>query len=187
MGTLLGPGELTPFIDSRLRGPGDVAWRLEQLPQYTVGSDGGDYQRWAAGEPEPTWERKQGNFDRLEDRVRRGIRSERVRIFTPELMPYERFACEWGYALNGQHGEEIRVLHRGEHAIPELLGFDYWLLNGDTVVRMHYDEVGHFVGAENAPELLGACLREQAATWAIAEPFDQWYARHPELHQRLAA
>jgi hypothetical protein len=172
MGDFLEPHEVGPVIRSYLRGEGDVAWRIEQLPAYAVTSDGDDFRRWQAGELEPTWERKQLNFDVLAQRAANGIRSERVRIFTPELTEYERYACEWGYALNGPAGEDIRVLHRGEHRIPPLLGFDYWLLNDTAVIRMHYDEV---------------CRRERAALWAAAEPFDTWYARHPELQRRLAA
>lgn len=187
MGTIYERTELGPFIRSHLRGPGDVAWRMEQLPAYAVDSDGDDFQRWLDGEPEPTWERKQLNFDGLAARAANGIRSERVRIFTAELTPYERYAAEWGYALNGPAGEDIRVLHRGEHVIPPILGFDYWLINEAHVARMHYDDRGQWEAWEDAPELLDDCLAEHDLTWSVAEHFELWYSRHPEHARRLAA
>jgi hypothetical protein len=37
---------------------GHQRFRLETLADYSVGDDGVDYERFIAGAPEPTWERK---------------------------------------------------------------------------------------------------------------------------------
>lgn len=187
MGQHLDGEALGRSIESHIQGRGDRIFRMELLPAYSVDSDGDDYRRWLNGATEPTWERKRITLDMLHARADAGVVSRRVRVFTPELTSYERYASTFGYALNEQAGEDIRVLHRGEHRIPPLLGIDYWLLNDDVVIRMNYDRDGEFVGAEIEPGLLRRALDERDACWKVAEPFGQWWARHPELHTRQAA
>jgi hypothetical protein len=52
---------------------------------------------------------------------------------------------------------------------------------------MHYDSQGRFLGAEVAPaDRLADFVRDRDRAWAAAEPFDTWWARHPELHRRPA-
>ncbi len=174
-------------ITDHTRHSGADVFRMELLPAYAVLSDGDDYWRWLDGAPEPGWERKALTTDRLRERVATGVTSRRVRVLSAELTNYERYACDWGYAINAPAGEDIRILHRGEHDVPPLLGFDYWLLNGQTVLRMHYDDLGAFVGAEDAPSLLSQVRREHDILWTAAEPFSPWWARHAELGRRLVA
>jgi hypothetical protein len=164
-------------------------FRMETLPAYAVNSDGDDYQRWLAGESEPTWERKTRWMDVLRRERAAGKVSSRVRVLSERLTDYERYACEWGYALNAEAGEDIRVLHRDEHAIPDgLIGRDFWVIDDDEVVEMHYDEDGRFEGAEILPRtVLPAYLGSRDASWTAAEPFVDWWTRHPELHRRAAA
>lgn len=187
MSDLLDARALGRVITGATDHAGADVFRMELLPRYAVSSDGDDYWRWRAGAREPDWERKALTTDRLRTRVATGVTSRRVRVLSAELTSYERYSCEWGYAINGPAGEVIKVLHRGEHTIPPLLGFDYWLLNAGTVLRMHYDDDGAFVGAEEAPELLRAMLREQDAVWQRAEPFAQWWGRHSELQRQVVA
>ncbi len=164
-------------------------FRMETLPAYAVDTDGGDYQRWLAGEPEPTWERKARWMDVLRQERAAGKVSSRVRILSEQLTDYERYACAWGYALNTEAGEDIRVLHRGEHRIPDgLIDRDFWVVDDDEVVEMYYDEHGRFEGAEVLPQAeLTAHLESRNASWVAAEPFAVWWGRHPELHCRAAA
>lgn len=187
MDDLLDAAALGRVITEATRQTGADVFRMELLPQYAVLSDGDDYWRWRAGAPEPDWQRKALTTDRLRARAATGVTSRRVRVLSAELSSYERYSCEWGYAINGPAGEEIKVLHRGEHTVPPLLGFDYWLLNGTTVLRMRYDDDGAFVGAGEAPELLRAVRREHDAVWERAEPFPQWWARHTELRRQVVA
>lgn len=187
MGDLLDVAGLVEVLEAGSAEAGDVIFRLEQLPVYDVASDGGDFRRWCGGGGEPDRDRKRVYTDLLEKRAATGVLSQRVRVFSPDLSDYERYSCEWGYALNVPAGEDVRVLHRGEHRIPPLLGFDYWLLGRHTVVRMHYDDAGRFRGAELAPEVLQAVLDERDELWTLAEPFATWYRRHPELGRRPVA
>ncbi|ANY06587.1 DUF6879 family protein [Pseudonocardia sp. HH130630-07] len=166
-------------------GPGATVFRMELLPAYSVVSDGGDFARWRDGAPEPDRDRKEPTIRRLAERAAAGISSRRVRVLSAEVTEYERYACDFGYGPNAAAGEDIRVLRHGEHQVPELLGFDYWVLNSRTVLRMHYDTEGAFVGAENAPDLLPDVLREHDLVWSRAEAFAPWWSRHPELRQRL--
>jgi len=163
-------------------------FRMETLPAYAVTSDGDDFRRWVAGEPEPTWARKQPWLDALRAEHDAGKLRYRVRILSEQLTEYERYACEWGYALNAKAGEDIRVLRRGEHQIPpDLIERDFWVVDDDRMVAMHYAKDGRFEGGEVLPD---AALAEHLATrdraWAAAEPFLEWWERHPELHRPVA-
>lgn len=96
----------------------------------------------------------------------------------------ERYACQWGYALNGRF-EDIPVLRRGEHEIPDLVVEDFWLIGDDDVVLMRYDDAGRFEAAEALDvERAGPYVTTRDRGLAAAEPFAQWWARHPELHRR---
>lgn len=175
---------LGDFIESSAHQAGDSIFRLEQLPQYAVSSDGDDFHRWVACVQDPDWERLQPWLDHLSASRERGVVRRRVRWFGATLTDYERYACEWGYAHTDPAGEEIRVLRDGEHAIPELRSTDYWIVNDDTVVPMLYDTRGGFVGAGVlSPDLGKQWLVEADIAWKAAEPFGQWWARHPELRR----
>ena len=160
----------------------DKIFRMETLPAYAVVSDGDDYHRWIAGEPEPTWGRKRPWLDTLH------AERYRVRILSERLTTYERYACEWGYALNAEAGEDIRVLHRGEHDIPPgLIERDFWVLDDDRVVAMHYDRGGRFEAGEVLPgQVVAPHVVTRDTAWAAAEPFTGWWARHPEFRRTAA-
>ncbi|WP_037068949.1 DUF6879 family protein [Pseudonocardia acaciae] len=180
--------ELGGFIDQRFRLPGDRLFRMEVLPAYEVDSDGDDYRRWLDGATEPTWSRKQPWLDSLRRERDNGQVSTRVRVLSDELTTYERYACEFGYVHNASAGEDIRVLHRGEHALPhELQEEDFWVINDDIVVPMRYDQHGRFESAYVAEhDEVATYVRARDVAWAAAEPFLAWWARHPELHRRTA-
>lgn len=183
---------LARWIGDRYRDRGDRLFRLEALPEYTVDDDGDDYRRWLAGATEPTWARKQPVLDALRRERKAGMISERVRIFTPQLTDYERYACEFGYAYNSRW-EDIRVLRRGEHAIPQYLREeDFWLIenrDGVHVAVMRYDEHGRFLGADEitGPTAQERCRMTRDAFLAVAVPFSTWWDLHPELHRARAA
>lgn len=183
--TLLNAAELGAHLE-RYR---QRLFRMETLPAYAVSADGDDYHRWAAGEREPTWERKQPWLDTLHaDRAAGKVR-RRVRILSNQLTDYERYACEWGYALNVEAGEDIRVLRGGEHDIPGgLIERDFWVVDDNLAVLMHYDRNARFEGAEL---LLSVELEDyrdaRDLAWTAGEPFSKWWARHPEFHRYPAA
>lgn len=180
---------LGEFIEAHAVRPGDSVFRMECLPAYAVTSDGDDFHRWLAGAAEPTWARKQAWLDALSEDRANGIEHRRVRCFGSTLTDYELYSCQWGYALNQDAGEEIRVLRDGEHQVPNLLDTEYWIINSDIVVPVLYDAAGGFVGAAVlGSERVEEFLTDRDVAWHAAEPFDQWWSRHPELHRnRLVA
>ncbi|MGQ0573024.1 MAG: DUF6879 family protein [Pseudonocardia sp.] len=183
MGAALGLADLSP----RLREFDRSVFRLETLPRYTVAADGEDFRRWQAGAPEPTWERKRPWLDHLRSEAAAGKLRYRVRVFGEYLTDYERYACEFGYALNAAAGEQIRVLHRTEHPMPPgLIEYDFWVVDDHEVILMHYDDHGRFEAGEVADDPAPYVAARDAA-WAASEPFAQWWARHPELRRGSAA
>jgi len=99
---------------------------------------------------------------------------------------YERYAAQWGYTLNSEAGEDIRIWHLAEHPLPSgIVRHDFWLVGEDQVLVMHYDRHGRFEGGSVAPqEDVARYRRTRDLLWTGAEPFPQWWARHPELQRR---
>lgn len=163
-------------------------FRLETLPAYAVDSDGDDFHRWLAGDFTVS-ERHQRWMDVLRRERAEGRVSARVRVFSEVLTDYELYSC-LAYERNSAAGEEIRVLRVGEHGMAEATGNlgDFWLVDDHEALRMHYDERGEFVGAELLPPGHATSLRSiRDMAWETAEPFSQWWVRHPELHRKQAA
>ena len=177
------------YIDEHFYRPGHRLFRMEVLPAYEVDSDGEDYERWLGGACEPSWSRKQPWLDTLRRERDNDQVSTRIRVLSPMLTPYERYACEFGYVYNAAAGEDIRVLRRDEHALPpELVEEDFWVINNNLVVTMTYDREGGFERADVvAPDERDRYLMGRDAAWSAAEPFPRWWTRHPELHRTSAA
>ncbi|HVM19490.1 MAG TPA: hypothetical protein VM307_05985 [Egibacteraceae bacterium] len=161
------------------------AFRHEVLDHYDVPSDGGDFARWLAGEPDPSpdvigpwaqWVRAQRQ---------RGASVRRLRVLTESPSEYLRFEAAWAYRANVAAGEDIRVLDLTEQARP--LGLDlreFWLLDGQRAAVMTYDDAGRFLYADTIEGRAGRVIRRSAdIAWAAAEPFEAWWARHPEYHR----
>lgn len=191
MSDLIDEAEIGAWFDEHY-GPyaAHTAFRLELLPAYAVDSDGDDYRRWLAGEGEPTWERKSAWLQVLRDERAAGLHSSRVRVMSEHPTDYERYASEWGYLLNGEAGEDIRVWHLADHPLPDdIVRHDFWIVGDDQVVVMHYDRHGRFEGGSVAPaDEVPRYRRTRDVLWAGAEPFTSWWARHPELrrHRQVA-
>lgn len=178
---MLNVTELGAHIDARLT---RSAFRLELLDLYNVASDGGDFHRFVAGEDGPTPGRKQPWLDRLRREATAGIHNHRVHVLKRPLNDYLRFECQWGYLLNADAGEDIRILDVSERpAPPGLVDHDFWLIDDEHAIRMYYDDDGRFVGAEPVPELLEAYRQSRDAAIAAAEPFADWWRDHPEEHR----
>jgi hypothetical protein len=162
------------------------AFRLETRAAYEVGSDGGDVARYLRGEREPDPERKGAWLTRLRAEQAAGKLRQRVHVLRSPLSGYLRYECEWGYVPNVAAGEDVRILDLAERPLPAGLDIDhdFWLLDDQLVVRMHYDEGGRFLGAEVlvAAELPRYRLGRDAALEA-AEPFSSYWGRHPEYHR----
>jgi|SRR3954454_13561217 hypothetical protein len=188
--TLLTENQLGAWFDEHY-GPdaARTAFRLELLPTYTVETDGDDYGRWLAGEPEPTWERKNSWLQVLRNEHAAGLRSSRVKVMSARPTDYERYAAEWGYALNVPAGEDVRVWHLADRPLPsDIVSHDFWLMGDDDVLVMHYDAHGRFEGASLPPAVhIPRYRHTRDVLWSGAEPFTSWWARHPELHRTRQA
>lgn len=159
-----------------------TAFRLEVLDYYDVESDGDEYNRYLAGD-EPDHDFKEPWLGALRKERAAGKIRHRVRVLTPPLNAYLRYECEWGYAPNSEAGEDIRVLDLSETSRPaDLVDEEFWLLDDTHVLRMIYDDAGRFIGSElaEAPDRYRAA---RDAAIAASEPFETWWARHPEEHR----
>jgi uncharacterized protein DUF6879 len=160
-------------------------FRLETLSQYEVASDGTDFARYLEGEAEPDPARKQPWLDHLRDEARRGLYRHRVHVLRSPLSEYLRYECEWGYAYNAQAGEDIRILDLAERPDPgNLVDHDFWLIDDNKVVRMHYGQTGQYVGAEVMPDREVYRYRAaRDAAWNAAEPFARYWSAHPQYRR----
>ena len=180
---------LEDFVFSRYSSRGDMLFRMERLPHYDVPGQNEDRARWLAGQFDPTGLEQWAEC--LANDRRRGLISRRVRVLSPVLTDDEAMSCDVALPIIGRD-QEIRVLRRGEHFVPELLDHDYWVIETASgmvdVVTMLYSVGGAFVGAEVVPPSAHApYLRERDLAWSIAEPFAAWWDRHRELHRKMAA
>lgn len=178
---MLGERELGAYLRQATRS----LFRLETLAAYDVPTDRGDFPRYLAGEPAPDMERKSRWLDFLREQRAQGIFRHRVRLLRTPLSDYDRYACEWGYAYNVPAGDDTRILDLAERPLPaELVDHDFWLVDHEHPVRMHYDQAGRFLGATVADSAeLGRYQAARDAAWRAAEPFDAWWGRHPECHR----
>ena len=161
------------------------AFRMEVMDRYDVVTDGDDVARYLAGEQAPDAAAKGPWLEQLRHDAAAGKRWSRVHVLQPPLSDYLRYECEWGYVYNAAAGENIKILDLSEQDRPDaLIEQEFWILDDACVLRMHYDDAGSFLGGEVLPA--GELPRYRAArdaAWAAAEPFDPWWARHPEHHR----
>ncbi|MGQ0715986.1 MAG: DUF6879 family protein [Pseudonocardiales bacterium] len=163
-------------------------FRLETLSTYEVPSEGSDFARYLAGEPAPTPERRQRWLDRLADEKTRGLRRRRVHAVSLPLSDYLRFECEWSYALNPY--EEIRILELPadrpdlQRSVSDARG-DFYLADDKHLIRIHYTAEARPLGAEadSSPAIVARYQNIAKVMWSQAEPFEQWWAAHPQFHR----
>jgi uncharacterized protein DUF6879 len=164
-------------------------FRLETLNRYDVDSDGDDLHRYLSGESGPDLDRKGPWMEHIRGEVARGLHTYRVHVVNGPLTDYLRFEFEWGYVYNSEAGEHIRVLDLSEQARPDVLvDEDFWLIDDEQAIRMHYTPDGKFVGAEIAPHETAQRYRAvRDAVWAIAVPFDSYWQGHPQYWRNRPA
>jgi Family of unknown function (DUF6879) len=182
---MLNIDQLGHVLDNTRRDP----FRWEALPAYEVPTDGSDFHRWLAGEPAPTMERKQIWLDTLRAWAEQGRPRRRVRVIHDPPSDYERYSCEWGYVHTAAAGERIRVLDLAEMALPsELVAVnDFWLIDGEGVVLMHYNSDYTFAGGELLDPSDRDPYRNAASlAWQLGRDFGNWWEDHPQ-HRRSAA
>ncbi|MGH3439484.1 MAG: DUF6879 family protein [Pseudonocardiaceae bacterium] len=181
--TLLDLSQLRQVLETTT----DDLFRWETLPAYEVASDGSDYRRYLDGADAPTPERKQPWLDTLREWADQGRPRRRVRIIHDPITDYERYACEWGYALNSQAGEIIRVIDLAHTSLPRELtrvAGDFWLIDGREVVAMYYQPDGQFRAAEIlGPEQVDEHRSGAGISWELGIDFGTWWNGHPQHHR----
>lgn len=181
---MIGAAELRAYLDTHFT---KTLFRLETLAAYEVASEGSDFARYLAGEPGPSAERRQHRLDRLSHEVSRGQRRRRVHVVTLPLSDYLRFECEWSYALNPY--EDIRILDLTRRpdlqALVDAAGGDFYLVDGEHVIRMSYTANNQPQGAvaDSSPEVVAEYRNVAELLWSEAEPFALWWAAHPQFHR----
>lgn len=185
---LLTEQELGDLIDANHRGAGDVLFHREGLRRYDVPSQNADRTAWLAGRFDPAqviaW------TARLADERERGMVSQRLRVISAQPTDDERMSLQAALPVIARE-EQVRILHRGEHPVPDLVDADFWIARPAgrpvVVILSHYTERGAFVGAEVVPPALHApYLREQELGWAVAVPYADWIAANRDLLTRAA-
>lgn len=181
--TLLDVEDLGTVLDRAQRS----LFRIERLPAYDVPHAENDFERYLAGEAEPAAAIKKSWMEHLAQWAREGRPYSRVRIIHDPITDYERYACDWGYRLNEQAGELIKVIDLAELDPPDELEQapgDWWLRDDDLVVQMHYREDFTFDHGEIlGPEHVAAAVAAKKAAWRVAHNFGSWWAAHPQHHR----
>ncbi len=160
------------------------ALRHETLDRYDVASDDDAFTHYLAGRPRPP-EFGQAWHGWIADRIAEGRQVRRVRVLYGPPSPYLCFECEWGYTGNVAAGEQVRVLDLTEQPRPAaLVDAEFWLLDGCRAAVMAYDPDGVFLHADTVEGVTAQPYVNSAeATWSTAEPFRDWWARHPQWHR----
>lgn len=157
-------------------------FRLETLTYYDADSE--DFDRWRRGEPKPPIETKRAWLDRLRSDTEAGKRWRWLRTLKKPPSEYLRFECEWCYTDNVAAGEDIRIIDQATDVL--LAVGDFFVLDGERVLRSHYDQEGRFVGAEVIQEAHARApyLALSQAVWPIAQDFTHWWrVKHPEYRR----
>lgn len=176
--------ELEDVIDEHYKGPGDRLFHHECLPWYDVPAQNTSREKWLAGEFDSethhsTW------VDRIAEERRRDMITKRLRILSEELTDDER-ASMFGGMTHIAREEIVRVLRRGEHAIPGPIDHDYWICHPvdgpPVVIRSEYTDGGAFVGSEVIPPpRQDLYLRDAEAKWTVGMPYEDWITAHADL------
>lgn len=152
-------------------------FRLETLPRYVSDSDGGDYERFLAGDAGPTVD-KSGWSNLLRTARTDGRPWRRLRIIHTPMTDYERYSCSWGYPDNVAFGEEVRVLvvPAGDRT-HELVG-DFFVADDHHVARSHYGPDHRFTHAVDLTDTTegDTLIGVRDLLWARAQPFTSWWA-----------
>jgi hypothetical protein len=183
---VLSEREMGEFFAEHFR---HTAFRLEVRDQYQVASDGGEVARYLAGEDMPDAARKNAWLEELRADTAAGKRWQWVHVVRSPLSDYLRYACEWGYAINIHAGAEVRILDLAERPRPaDIPDEDFWILDDEAVLIMHYDSRGRFLGADSAAASeLSPYRRARDAAWRAAKPFADYWSGHPQYHRDRVA
>jgi hypothetical protein len=125
------------------------AFRVEAQPAYALGDEQADFDRFLAGSPTPppemAWYRPW--VDQVAQWTRDRKTISRVRVLAEPPTDYQRWLL-WGAPWFASIGEDIRYMN---HSTAHRIGLplqDWWLLDGERVIVMHFTAEGEVSGKE---------------------------------------
>ncbi|MGA5823435.1 DUF6879 family protein [Kitasatospora sp. NPDC094028] len=107
--------------------------------------------------------------------VDRGVAVRRARIVSEPVSDYIRFEHDITFT-NVAAGEEVRWLPRRLATDLALPGNDFWLLDGKTLLVIHFSGDGDVTDREviDDPAVTSLCATAFEAVWERATPHDQY-------------
>lgn len=155
--------------------------RIENRDAYASASDGGDFARFLRGEDGPleggAWR------ERLARDTVAGRRWAKVHIVRGELSAYESYCAHWAWPGTTAAGEFLQIHEAGPTDLVDVP--DFFVVDGEHVVRSVYDERGKFTGAHVVVGPDAAVYRALAsALLGASTAFGQWWDAHPDQHHR---
>jgi hypothetical protein len=157
------------------------AWRLEALARYTVPAEEATLGAFLRGATQRPHTASFASFlDLLRSLPESGRTMGRVHAIAGPLTPYLRYEIEWSYVAAVEAGENIRILHSPSWAESPFgeQPPDFWLVDDTSVAVMHYDEVGHWLGADflTIPTDVAAYRRVRDLAVASSVPLTEYLA-----------
>ena len=148
------------------------AFRLQLLGTYSVESERTDYDAFLDGEPFPD----RSNNDWLKTisaNVAAGRKWMNIHVLPERLTCYMRYIIEWWYIYQQKSGADIRfVLAEDAEAIRRMAPRDFWLFDDKTLLWMHYDNTGAFLGAELSTDQKQITLACEIRSLAVRSSID---------------
>lgn len=149
------------------------AFRLELQDSYAVAEEDELYPAFVRGErPVPTdlspdladW------FRRIAEHTRQGKRVERVRVQQDPPTQYQQFE-RWLDRWNLEAGEVMRYLTRQRAyeigLLPAAGNTDWWLLDNERMILIHFDDEGHPVRYELSTDPVTVNLATELRNLAV--------------------
>jgi hypothetical protein len=125
------------------------AFRVEAQPTYALSDERADFDRFLAGSPTPppemAWYRPWA--DQVAQWTRDGKIIVRVRVLTEPPTDYQRWLL-WGSPWFASIGEDIRYMNHSTAQRIALPLQDWWLLDDERVIVMHFTTEGEVSGKE---------------------------------------
>ncbi|MBC8090792.1 MAG: hypothetical protein H7Y15_02405 [Pseudonocardia sp.] len=105
---------------------------------------------------------------------------DRVRVVADPPTDYQRFAL-WSAQFNARAGEQVNYMSRAAATAAGVPDADFWILDGATVLLMHYTLDNLFLGAiaVTAPDAVARYTQWHDIAIAISQPYDEYLAADP--------
>jgi hypothetical protein len=158
---------------TRIQGFKREAWRLETLPWYKVPSEDGDIRDFLAGRRIDPVTYSSSYTEGLRKLRAEGKYKGRVHIVSRPLTDYLRFEFMY-YAVHAAAGDDIRIMDVTDRenllaGVP-----DYWLLDKEEVILMHYQPDGTQISREVYEGDVTPFLEYQRIALAESVPFEEY-------------